>query len=125
MMRRRQTLVAVSFALLAALSACSDSNDSKPASGDSTVAKPDNSDAKLPDASIRAYFDALASNDVAEMEKAQAVTAPDSVAFAYAQEQVDIQNASIDGGNEYPAEESKKVGKTYQSCSDDENGKEV
>jgi len=65
---------------------------------------------------VEAYFEAHASNDVAELESAAKLAAPGSLANAYALHQSNVENASIDAGQPSESGTTKKVDGGYRIC---------
>lgn len=114
-------LLAVATALVVSLSACSDDQvpQAKPGTSSAKTAAATSATGPSSD-SVDALFEALASNDVAEMTDALELVAPGSVAELYLKHQAAVTQAYLDGGDvEEPDALTEEDGK-YTSCYADE-----
>lgn len=113
MRTRHLSAIAVTIVLL--LTGCGGS-DAKVAEGDTTAKKVEGD--KLSNSDIEKYFEAIASGDPTKTEDVLPLTAPGSIAFAYARYRADADNAAIDGGTPLPASTITKVDGGFESCDD-------
>ena len=115
------SVAAVTLAI--GLSACSGDSQAEPATGHETapVAEQEPSDEN-----IKPYVDALASEELVEMRKAQrALAAEGSLAEAYMRNQADQSEAGLDGGFPFDPGTVTAHGDGYRACYEsDEKGAE-
>lgn len=120
--------LAAALAMAAAILVGCGTDDVKPAEGDGSVATVDNGPSPtasgeaeggtdLPsDEEVEAYFDAVSTYDIDDLELAMELSEPGSIAEAYAGYILASANSAIDGGVPLEGEEPRKVTGGYESC---------
>lgn len=115
MLKRLAIATAILTAVATLSTACNgDSPKTSPGGTDASTASTTTS----PSADdVRAFFEALASNDVATMESASRLAAPESMAALYLQHQTALAVALRDGGTEaHPADRLEVKGDAFETC---------
>ncbi|MEV5001997.1 hypothetical protein [Nocardioides sp. LML1-1-1.1] len=124
MLKRLLATATVLAAVTAGVTACSDDPDTSPGGADGRTAGSADDGETTGDSSgpsgedVRAFFEALASSDVTQMEDVRSLAAPGSVAALYLEHQTALSVALRDGGSEaYDPERLTKKGDGFESCS--------